>query len=230
MTETLNDIRDRLNSLRGDEAPAPTAAPAAAPARPTFARRSASPKPNIYGGYCTKCNGYVVAGAGCLGPKVAGKWTVLHTECPSAEAEFPPPVASRRPEPISVLRTADGTDPHPGIYTVDHGAAGHSTFRVYAQAEDADFMPGKLLLELLTGSDNTGSYTSMGRIEGGTFIPWKKNRQAEGNEAQWFQDLRVLLSNPEAVLEAKNCLVCNRILSTPESIAAGIGPTCSTRG
>lgn len=228
MTETLNDIRDRLNSLRETPVTSQEAATTSPPPAPTFRRTAGKVKPNIYGGYCTKCNGYVVAGAGCLGPRVAGKWTVLHTECPTAEAEFPPPVASRRSEPISVIRTVDGSDPHPGIYTVEN-PGGHNTFRVFVQPHDDDFMPGALLLELLTGSDNTSSYTSMGRIEGGRFIPWKKNRQVEGNEERWFQNLRVLFTNPEAVLTAKHCTLCNRVLSTPESIARGIGPDCAAK-
>ena len=29
---------------------------------------------------------------------------------------------------------------------------------------------------------------------------------------------------------ATNCVVCNRLLTTPESIAAGIGPSCTSRG
>jgi hypothetical protein len=227
-TETLDSIRDRLYSIQGD-APAP-AAPAAPPARPAFNRGNGG-KPNTYGGYCTECGKYVVAGAGFLNGKVNGKWAVKHANCSEVPASEPAPVHRQAaPAPVpSILRTADGVDPHPGIYTVE-SAVGHTTFRVYLQPEDDDFMPGKLLLELLVGSDNTGSYKSFGRIEGGTFIPWKKNRQTEGNEAQWFQDLRVLFTNPEAVLTAKNCRRCNRILTTPESLARGCGDVCYARG
>ena len=44
-------------------------------------------RPNTYAGACTQCSGQVAAGAGLLGGKVNGRWTVRHAACGST----PPP-------------------------------------------------------------------------------------------------------------------------------------------
>ncbi len=41
-------------------------------------------KANIYAGTCHNCGGHVAAQAGLLGSRVNGRWTVQHTECPTA--------------------------------------------------------------------------------------------------------------------------------------------------
>lgn len=38
-------------------------------------------RPNTYAGICTMCGTKVAAGAGLLGGKVNGRWTVRHTDC-----------------------------------------------------------------------------------------------------------------------------------------------------
>jgi hypothetical protein len=50
----------------------------------TYATRTR--KANAYAGSCSKCSGHVAAQVGYLGPKVSGRWTVEHTECPSTAA------------------------------------------------------------------------------------------------------------------------------------------------
>lgn len=43
-------------------------------------------RPNSYAGTCSRCGTHVAAQAGLLGPKVDGRWTVEHTECPAVDA------------------------------------------------------------------------------------------------------------------------------------------------
>lgn len=38
-------------------------------------------RPNTYAGTCTSCGKHVAAGAGLLGGKVNGRWTVRHADC-----------------------------------------------------------------------------------------------------------------------------------------------------
>ncbi len=93
------------------------------------------------------------------------------------------------------------------------------------QADDADFLPGRTLVEVLNGPDNTYNYDTLGSFVDGKLRLFKKHAQG----GSWFEALQIFLANPEAVLEAKNCIICNRVLTTPESIAAGIGPDCAKR-
>lgn len=51
------------------------------------ARRPAAPRPNRYAGPCGTCGENVPAGAGRLGDRVGGRWTVRHNVCPAVEAE-----------------------------------------------------------------------------------------------------------------------------------------------
>jgi hypothetical protein len=183
--------------------------------RPALNRRA--PQSNKYGGACVNCSQYVPAGAGFLAGKVNGKWAVKHADCNAVQDNLPlaAPVEAK-------------PNPHPGIYTVESDQ-GHSTFRIYKQADDADFAPGELLLQRLTGSDNTGDYTTVAFVKNGHFNLFKRHRPVAGaSQPQWLKDAYTLFANPDAVLTAKNCIRCNRILSTPESIEAGIGPVCET--
>ncbi len=225
-TETLTSLRDRLYSVKGEaeryaeihNVPVTThdQAVAAEAPRPTH-NRQASTKPNKFGGSCVNCSQYIPAGAGLLGGKVNGKWTVKHIDC------------SIVPAPAPKVEREARENPHTGIYTVE-SAEGHTTFRVYKQDDDAEFAPGELLLQRLTGHDNTGDYTTVAFVKNGYFNLFKRNRPAAGQpQPQWIKDAYTLFENPEAVLTAKNCVVCNRVLTTPESVLAGIGPTCAAR-
>lgn len=45
----------------------------------------ATVKANAYAGSCTLCGGRVEAGAGHLGGRVDGRWTVEHATCPTTQ-------------------------------------------------------------------------------------------------------------------------------------------------
>jgi hypothetical protein len=67
---------------------------------------------------------------------------------------------------------------------------------------------------------------------------WKKQQGTELHKvvSAWFQVYNAQ-TNPELakkwkdykIEEARNCIVCNLLLTNPESIAAGIGPICAER-
>ena len=119
---------------------------------------------------------------------------------------------------------------HDGYYTIPT-PRGHKTFRVHTQPPDALFAPGKRVISYLFGPDNGKDYRGFGFVVGNELRAWKR-----------FQTSYDLLALARGLLETDgseygrqyamrsgNCYVCNRLLTTPESIAAGIGPTCASR-
>ena len=96
-------------------------------------------------------------------------------------------------------------------------------------------LKGKRLIELLTGSDNVSSYTGFGFVnDNGTINIWR--RHAGSRTMVWlaqyvanqFSKDKKDLDGVEMVV-SKNCMRCNRKLTTPESIEAGYGPECITK-
>jgi hypothetical protein len=51
--------------------------------------RTQTRKANQYAGQCSKCHGHVPAGAGYLGGKVNGRWTVEHINCSTQYGRSP---------------------------------------------------------------------------------------------------------------------------------------------
>ena len=109
------------------------------------------------------------------------------------------------------------------------------TFRVNLSRKDNR----KLAVSVMTGSDNECSYSYIGHIwKLGAFQPnlnWVKNpakvyKATQGSIAfNWIW--KHIHNLPEAitVLHAGKCGCCGRKLTTPESIASGIGPICEGR-
>lgn len=127
-----------------------------------------------------------------------------------------------------------------GIVTFRNTETGeHRTFRMSTQKMDSKFAPGKRIISLLVGSDNTSDYKGFGFITDSNdrIALWKKNA-----ESKTFLYYKLLIENAfgkpadghnrfykyEMLLE-KYCLRCNRLLTHPESIESGIGPECSKR-
>lgn len=91
-------------------------------------------------------------------------------------------------------------------------------------------------VSLLTGPSNTSDYTFLGTIFGqGTFRHGSKSKiGAESLGAisfNWF--VKRLhennITNQVNIFHEGFCCCCGRTLTTPESVAAGIGPECSKR-
>jgi len=119
---------------------------------------------------------------------------------------------------------------HNGTITVRNPATHqHRTFRIRTQKKDSRFAPGMRVLSLLTGPDNETSFTPFAFVlEGGRVLVWSKYRGTQ------FERLARLMMHLEAeqqrhgleVQWSAKCRCCNRKLTTPESIASGIGPVC----
>ena len=119
---------------------------------------------------------------------------------------------------------------HNGVITVENTNRGtHRTFRIRTQKDDAKFAPGERILSLLTGPDNTRSYTQIAFVkDDGSIRLW-------GRFQQYERLIKVLLE-PDyyrtigfAYHYEGHCRRCNRLLTTPESLRSGIGPVCDGR-
>lgn len=129
----------------------------------------------------------------------------------------------------AVAPTIASTGIHDGFYTVV-GYHAHYTFRLVTNDADAAFAPGKQIISYLTGPCNESDYVAFGFVINGRLIVWK--RFAQGYERIQAAARFLLSGNPGEhgkayALESGRCYICNRTLTTPESIAAGIGPTCA---
>ena len=118
---------------------------------------------------------------------------------------------------------------HNGKITVLNKATGnHRTFGVRTQPKDANFAPNRRVVALLTGKDNERDYTSFGFVEHDGSI--RLFRSKDFGEWRAYANI---LTHPddfirrgcEFMFEGR-CRVCNRLLTTPESIQSGIGPVC----
>lgn len=99
-------------------------------------------------------------------------------------------------------------------------------------------LKGKRIISKLVGSDNVNSYKGMAFLNNyDSFNLWKKYRNNPKN-AQTISILLGMLKDGEKspflerieLKASKNCLRCNRLLTTPQSIDDGIGPECIKKG
>lgn len=127
-----------------------------------------------------------------------------------------------------------------GTHTIRNRETGeYRTFRVRTQKDDAKFAPGKRVLSLLTGSDNEASYTGFAFVEEDDIKVWRsKTGEEKWSNFDWFADMLFDLAANDGkkygdkyeIMTEGRCIVCNRKLTTPESIETGIGPVCAGRG
>lgn len=129
------------------------------------------------------------------------------------------------PTPTPSPTTVPTFHVHPGVYTVV-SATGRRTFKVEVQASDAKFAPGQVVVSFLSGQDNDGDYTGFAFLVGSELRVWGKHKGA----TELLAHATLLVADPDAALVAKHCARCGRTLTTPESIAAGLGPECQKRG
>jgi len=124
-----------------------------------------------------------------------------------------------------------------GEYTVSSPKGGHRTFRIKTQAPDASFAPGEQTIGLLVGSDNENNYKSFAFLKEGGMRVYKKQIGTEMAKAGLVL-VSLLRQDPlgqkltEAgytVLESRRCYRCQRLLTDPVSIEAGMGPECRSK-
>jgi hypothetical protein len=147
------------------------------------------------------------------------------------------PVAARRPTSTggAAMPTAAGVLPN-GFHTLLFPDGSHRTFRVHTKKNSAKFAPGKRIVSLLIGPDRSSDFEGFAFLEADGIKLWNRFRKAGGGEGQHERFARLLwaLSDGEVIdgyelLTSKRCLICNRELTSPESLALGIGPLCAER-
>ena len=124
---------------------------------------------------------------------------------------------------------------HNGTFTILNPATGeHRTFKVSTVQRGG--LKGRRVVALLTGPDNTTSYTGFGFMAPDNDVQvWRSKRSAMGQPPTQWQRYGAFLRNLDQIVElhglqvdeATCCRRCNRKLTTPESIQSGIGPVCA---
>jgi hypothetical protein len=107
----------------------------------------------------------------------------------------------------------------------------HRTIRIRTMPNDSSFAPGARIAELLVGPDNTSDYRSFAFVNSDSVVVFRKHL------GTMFEKLVPLISTPEKYVEkglieysfSGRCRKCNRLLTTPDSIANGIGPVCASK-
>jgi hypothetical protein len=133
-------------------------------------------------------------------------------------------------QPVLIVATVPLAE---ATHTVIFEDGDYQTIKIERQPEGDRFMPGKLIIRYLSGPDNTNNYTGYGNVseDGKTVKIWRKHTA----NTKLVEATKVLVGDPKAAALAYakasgNCYKCDRTLTTPESLAAGIGPVCSGRG
>jgi hypothetical protein len=183
---------------------------------------------NKYGSKCVNCGVFVPEQQGMI-EKRGEKWVVMHIEpCPEPGTEDTRIAAAAAAEPKHVQTVVKGEPLFDGTYTYETRTA-YRTFRLRTQALDDDFMPGRQIIEYLTGRDNEADYTSFGVVRpDGSLQVWKKHQDKE----TLVRDAKAFLADPHgpAVLASVACYRCGRTLTVPASVHNGLGPECAKRG
>lgn len=123
-----------------------------------------------------------------------------------------------------------------GTFTIHSPAGGHRTFQI--KTAKAGKLKGSRILALLTGPNNSDDYTGFGFVTDQGISLWSRFRNT-GDWAKYAEMLWSLATEGESsryyalgyrLLASSLCLRCNRKLTTPESLARGIGPECAQIG
>ena len=132
-----------------------------------------------------------------------------------------------------MIRSFTGFEEMPeGYFTIVYPLHNtHRTLRLRRQDADDVFMPGCLIVSKMTGSDNESHYSGIGHIKNGILTVWKKAAQDQQTVNAIVSALNKIRVNTEETgkayaMRSGKCWVCNRLLTNPESIQAGIGPEC----
>lgn len=117
-----------------------------------------------------------------------------------------------------------------GVYTVllDDAGKTYRTLRVKTPPDHFTVKPGTQLIEFLNGPDNGSDYAGFAFLAGRRVSIWSRFKTADALR----QAADRLVADPmtaarEYVKRSNRCFVCNRPLTTPESIDRGIGPICA---
>lgn len=121
-----------------------------------------------------------------------------------------------------------------GTYTIilNREIDEYRTIRLEDAPETFNAAPGTQIASFLSGADNEGDYTGFAFVMGDVLRVWKKYRNnAAATKSIKALNMLITSDDPmaamrEYVLRSSRCGVCNRKLTTPDSIRAGIEPIC----
>lgn len=148
----------------------------------------------------------------------------------SRDVQAPPQAPAPAPQPAQEQGIRNG------IYTAIGAGGDYATIRIKTVGEESA-LAGKRIVSFLSGSDNENSYTGFGFYDGRELRVWGTAR-AKFSAAvieRYVEAFKAVAGDPSAAgflyaQQSGNCYVCNRTLTTPESLAAGIGPICAQGG
>lgn len=121
-----------------------------------------------------------------------------------------------------------------GYYTSVFGNAKHITFKIEIGKKRS--LKGKRIIGYMVGTSNTGPYEPFGFVHGNFINVFNTFRAQQPADlvSRVEAGLKILKGDFFAAGKAyavryRNCFVCNRELTNPESVEAGIGPECLKR-
>lgn len=120
---------------------------------------------------------------------------------------------------------------HNGEVTIENPKTGnHRTFRIKTQPADSNFAPNQRILQMLNGPNNEFDYKPFAFVNSSKVAIWRKHRNKTN------MTYISMLVHPESWKKkgvvyhfSEACRRCNRKLTTPESVKAGIGPICAQK-
>lgn len=127
------------------------------------------------------------------------------------------------------IKSPDFFEGGKAIFTVSNPDGEHYTFKISHKEKTPFFV------SVLTGPDNLSDYTYLGIYHPGNkaVILTKKSKYKEGTTPvkviRWAIEKVVAGEAPPegySIQHEGRCCRCGRVLTTPESIEAGIGPEC----
>lgn len=123
----------------------------------------------------------------------------------------------------------------PGYFTVVHEDGSHTTYRLTRQKDDADFLPGQMLVGRLVGKDNESDYVTVGNITKQDHFAkvWRKHQDPTNailRDLDTIQTRRGETGKNYAV-RSRNCWRCGRLLTDTDNhaFALGLGPKCARK-
>lgn len=121
-----------------------------------------------------------------------------------------------------------------GFYTLLYSNGDHRTIQV-KECKTGNFA-GKTIVGFLTGADNENDYQFFGFLSNGRVSFWKSfsAKQTPERLRRIVRALEMISSDEKAAgkayaFKSGRCYRCNRHLTTPESIVAGIGADCAEK-
>lgn len=178
-------------------------------------------------GTCVRCGGHIPTG-------VAIEWDsdtrkAWHVECAHlpVAAPAPKPEPSTAPANLSVVPT--------GVFTVVFDNGERVTLKVARKGANSN-LAGKTIVSYLSGPNNDADYTGFAFATDNPDNPlqvWSRFKQSP-SLVKWLGAVACIMHDPAKAgsayaLESGRCCRCNRTLTVPESIEAGIGPECASK-